>query len=81
MSDIHMSAELTPPTYNALARICVEKQWCAFRYWMPAEKIALLAVRLRYVDDTPENFPGGKWATIQHLEHLVDDYVQKEDGE
>ena len=32
------------------------------------ENMAWLALVLRELPDTPERFPNGKWATIQHLE-------------
>jgi hypothetical protein len=35
------------------------------------EQWAWFWFRLRGVRDTPERFPAGKWATIQHLESLL----------
>jgi hypothetical protein len=68
-------AGFTPPTYDFLAEI-VEEQWGhpklshARPTVVPFEHAAALYFLLRA---TPEDeFPNGKWATIQHLEGLLD---------
>ncbi len=36
---------------------------------------AWIYFRLRAMSDTPETFPHGKWATLQHISGLLDDLL------
>lgn len=69
----------TPTTYDFLATI-IETCWGhptgSFQRptTIPFESAAGLFFILRGTDDAA--FPGGKWATIQHLEEVIDDREQ-----
>lgn len=62
---------LTPSSYDALMRISEEHHWPEVQPYMQAEDVALLTFRLQEVKDSEENFPKGKWATIQCLQSFV----------
>ena len=69
----------TPLTYDLLSRI-VEERWGhpALSHSrptvIPLESAAALYFVLRAMPD--EEFPGGKWATIQHLGSLLDEAAE-----
>jgi hypothetical protein len=69
----------TPPTYDLLAQM-VDDAWGhpklshARPTVIPFEHAAALWFVLRTMPD--ETFPGGKWATLQHLEALVLDAAE-----
>jgi hypothetical protein len=44
---------------------------------MPARDMAFLAIILPMLDDRPEWFPKGKWATIQHIQQQITDISEK----
>lgn len=62
---------LSPDTYRSLEKVAQEFGWEEIFGWQEPEDVAWLAARLEFVDDTPERFPKGKWATIQRLQDLV----------
>lgn len=70
MSDIYMKA-LSPLTYRALEKLCMDKNWIDIQGYMEARDVALLTYRLQFVADDDDIFPHGKWATIQHLQDMV----------
>jgi hypothetical protein len=46
--------------------------------WQEFDALAGLWYRLKAAEDTPTRFPKGKWATLQRLQELLDDYLQTE---
>ena len=78
MSDINLRTGLKPSTFHALETLCADRDWPDFHNYMPEEQLALLCFRLKYVEDTDEHFPCGKWATIQRLQQLVEDWAAEE---
>ena len=74
MDSVKLSG-FTPRTYDLVAAIA-EELWGhpalshARPTVIPFESAAALCFVLRSLPD--ERFPGGKWATIQHLESLVE---------
>jgi hypothetical protein len=48
------------------------------RTWITIEQAAVMFFYLRKIDDWPEVFPKGKWASIQLLETLIDEAIQGE---
>lgn len=77
MSDVRLSG-FTPPTYDLVAGI-TEERWGhpalshARPTVIPFESACALWFVLRGMAD--EEFPGGKWATLQHLESLIESEV------
>lgn len=67
---------LTPDTYLALQEISDKRQWPDVHGWIEPEQAAWLTFRLAYVPDA--EFARGKWATIQRLQQMLDDYAAKE---
>ncbi len=45
--------------------------------WIMISEAALLFFRLRSAYDSPDYFPKGKWATIQYLGTLIDEYYKQ----
>lgn len=43
--------------------------------WIEAKDLALFTEICKLWPDTPEDFPRGKWASIQNLQSLVEDDV------
>jgi hypothetical protein len=58
---------LLPSTIDALDRLGLGD----FSRVETPERMAWVACILRDLDDTPETFPHGKWATIQSIENQV----------
>lgn len=70
--------QLLPSTFLALRDLCVERGWSdVFDYMEPAE-VALMTYRLKYVTDNADSFPHGKWATIQRLQNMVEEWAEGE---
>jgi hypothetical protein len=44
-------------------------------YWGSFEAFCGLFFRLKYAEDSPELFPKGKWATLQHMEELIQEAI------
>lgn len=64
---------LSREAWEALDRLSFERDWPELtRNWWQPENMLLLIERLKGLDDMPERFPHGKWATIQHLQELFD---------
>jgi hypothetical protein len=57
------TVDLLPSTAEALDELV-----CPVARTNPPEPIAWLWFVLREMPDTPERFPHGKWATLQHIE-------------
>ena len=70
--------KLHPHTFSALERLSSERQWPEIFRWMEPETVAWLTYRLEFVPDQQENFPGGKWATINCLQAMLRDIAQTE---
>lgn len=62
---------MSPDSYAALESLCIKRDWCDIYVYMDPEQVAWLAFKLELVPDTEENFPRGKWATIQHLQSML----------
>lgn len=71
--------DLSPDAYRALETLC-DHDWAPIYKYMEPEWVAWLTFRLKYVPDSEEVFPKGKWATIQRLQQMVDDYAKHEAG-
>lgn len=74
---IHMRS-LSPDAYNGLEGLVSDRQWAEIYDWMEPEPVAWLVWRLRFVEDTELWFPRGKWATIQRIEAMLNDYAAAE---
>ena len=74
---IHMRI-LSPDAYRALEGLISDRQWSDLYDWMEPEIVAWLVWRLKFVEDSEVYFPRGKWATIQRIEQLLDDYAKEE---
>lgn len=74
---IHMRV-LSPDVYSALERLIADRQWAELYDWMEPESVAWLVWRLKFVDDTDLYFPRGKWATIQRIEQLLNNFAKQE---
>lgn len=48
--------------------------------WVDFPDAAALCFRLRVAPDTPEVFPKGKWATVQAIETLILDMLERTEG-
>ena len=70
---------LSPDAYDALEALCEEREWPVPHGYLAVEETAYLAVRLKFVQDSEEVFPRGKWATIQHIQQLVEEYAKGEE--
>lgn len=70
--------ELSPDTYKALQDICWSRGWAEIQGYMEPETVAWLAIRLEFVTDDEENFPRGKWATIQRLVAMLRKFAENE---
>lgn len=75
MSSIHLRGSVTSDTFLALERISINYQWPDLHDWEEPELLAWLSFKLQHVPDTKENFPFGKWATIQRLQALLSEYA------
>ena len=69
---IHMKS-LSPLTYRALEGLSEQRGWPDMQVYMEPQDVAWLTFRLKYVEDSEEDFPHGKWATIQRLQQMVED--------
>ena len=74
---IHMRS-LSPDTYAALENLCSDRKWADINKWMEPETVAWLVWRLRFVEDSEQHFPRGKWATIQRIEIMLNDLASQE---
>lgn len=45
--------------------------------WVCPEDLALLIAIAKQLPDDPDDFPKGKWASIQHLEDLLAQHINK----
>lgn len=74
---IHLG-DLKPDTAMGLQGIADAHGWGDIQVWMSPEQVAWLTYRLKHVEDKPEWFPHGKWATIQRLQAMVDTFALSE---
>jgi tagatose-1,6-bisphosphate aldolase non-catalytic subunit AgaZ/GatZ len=70
--------QLSSPAFVALEQLSAERGWPEITAWMEPETVAWLVCRLEFVHDTEVYFPGGKWATIQHIQTLVREAARRE---
>jgi len=76
---IHLSP-LQPLTRTALHNYSDKwgyDEWLGDRTWIAAEKFAWLIALLKLEEDKEELFPHGKWATIQHMEKLLEECLKE----
>jgi hypothetical protein len=57
-------------SYKWLEQICAEHAWADLHGFAEPEQVAWLWFRLRKLPD--DQFPYGKWATLQAIEELLD---------
>lgn len=78
MSDSINLRQLSPDTYAALEYLSAEYEWQDIHGYAEPEAVAWLTFRLEFVPDNANNFPRGKWATIQRLQELVREQARKD---
>lgn len=66
---------LLPDTLRALQDIAAKHGWPDINHNTDPETVWYFALRLEFEEDSPDNFPHGKWATIQRLQMLVRDHL------
>lgn len=76
MDSIHLRGCVTAATFTALQRISKEHSWPDFYEWAEPETLAWFSFRLQHVADKEENFPLGKWATIQRLQAVLSEHAE-----
>jgi hypothetical protein len=76
---IHIG-KLSAPAFGGIARWCEAHGWSPLMTWESPERVAWLTYLLRHVPDSEDVFPSGKWATIQRLQELVDEYAKQTSG-
>lgn len=68
---------ITAETRRFLDNLMVEYLFKPLEDWMPTERVCFLIFFLKQLPDSKDGyFPRGKWATIQYLEHLVEDQLK-----
>ena len=81
MSDLVHFGAISQETRTAWEALCHHKGWLDicddFPLWITTEQAALLWFRLRTAEDKPEDFPKGKWASLQLFETLIDESVKE----
>jgi len=73
---VHIGSMLS---FQALQRFAEDRdyeEW--FHSWIEPHWLAWLIALLKECYDTPELFPHGKWATIQHMEALLSEAARAE---
>ena len=65
---------------KALEAIAEEQdRWFgSISHWMEVDRLCWAVECMKHIDDSPSVFPGGKWATIQHLQALIDQAASDE---
>lgn len=64
---------------HALEKLCEDEEWASIHgRWIELEQATVLFFRLKKVPDDPLIFPRGKWATIQRIEYLIEDFIVAE---
>lgn len=71
--DCILKADFLPKTVVGLRRWLEDHDGHDERLNGSLESWALLFFQLRQAEDKPEWFPSGKWATIQHLETMLNE--------
>lgn len=74
---IHLKS-LTPETYTALERVCGNYEWPDLHPWEQPELVAWLSFKLKFIADSDDAFPRGKWATIQRLQAMLEEHAERE---
>lgn len=77
MAEINLS-ELHPKTRHGLQAIfeSLDRQDLIDRMWLGLDQAGEVFFLLRALEDKPEWFPTGKWATLQRLETLCERAAQ-----
>lgn len=73
---VHLKSMLSYATWE---KLCASRAWMELYPWLSIENAAMLWFRLRALDDTPENFPHGKWASIQQLDELITTAIKQKE--
>lgn len=68
---IHIGA-LSRPAFLSLRELSEQREWPALYEWMEPGDVLVLIERLKRTEDTENNFPSGKWATIQRLQDIFE---------
>ena len=69
---------LSYPAFQALEALCANMEWPDLRAYVEPNDWALLVARLKHVPDSEDVFPRGKWATIQQMTMMLDDWCKSE---
>jgi hypothetical protein len=72
---IHLKPVLS---FDALVDLSERMDWAPLYAWVEPDTLAWLVCKLKHVPDTPDVFPHGKWALIQHLTVLLDEEAQRD---
>lgn len=72
---IHVAG--APRLWAVLQKMQAMAEWEEYEFpgishWMEARDLAWLVECMKHMDDDPNVFTGGKWATIQSFQALVD---------
>ena len=69
---IHV-ASLSRESFLALRELSERREWPELFAWMLAGDTLVLIERLKRATDTNDDFPKGKWATIQRLQQIFEE--------
>lgn len=75
---INLRDIFSPPTHVAIKELYADRNWQDIDSWIEPEIAAEMFFRLRALEDSPDYFPRGKWATIQQLESALETYYKEE---
>jgi hypothetical protein len=75
MSEIHVAG--MPSVWSVLQKMKDMHDWEDYPFpyishWMEARDLCWIVECMKHLDDGPALFSGGKWATIQNLQALID---------
>lgn len=69
---IHV-ASLSRESFRALRELSERREWPELFAWMSPGDTLVLIERLKRAEDTDDDFPKGKWATIQRLQQIFEE--------
>ena len=61
---------------TAITNALFDDGWDVGKSWIDFDTCCGIWFRLKFAEDSPELFPKGKWATLQHLEQLISEAVR-----
>lgn len=70
---------LSDAARTAITNALQDDGWDVGKSWIDFDTCCSIWFRLKYAEDSPELFPKGKWATLQHFESLIELAVKSEE--